>query len=408
MLTHGRTDGERHTIIRPSKDRRITNPCLFHGPLFPEAPTHPFLLAVHSLVACLAHVSDIVSGIDRIQFDSWHAALFEYDRWNPVNMEINTLRLEQNGQHWAYKSFFLKEKFWVKLHCSLFQMAVYAKYDSHVRHNSQSISNGSGNGFVPRRWHAKFCCHTRVLHKGLSARQIQPNLSFGQVGLTTWLSNFKYQYARKFLYQPRKWLFGQPARKLSADPCIRSLGLNELKYLRAWDQRRQQAGKLAIFKVKVEWSWRYRSRSKVITYNTPSHASDHLYQIWLFVANMGIIDLELKTLQSGHGFQSQGRMTLKGALLKFGNKNGKAEFPSHMKITEYNIYIPLPFQVIKCRLFPKICTELYWHPSAGIPAPYGLYFQTSCGRPQTMTSWESCAHAHDGNFSNMLPGPLPP
>ena len=85
---------------------------------------------------------------------------------------------------------------------------------------------------------------------------------------------------RKFLYQPRKWLFGQPARKLSADPCIRSLGLNELKYLRAWDQRRQQAGKLAIFKVKVEWSWRYRSRSKVITYNTPSHASDHLFQIW--------------------------------------------------------------------------------------------------------------------------------
>ena len=35
-----------------------------------------------------------------------------------------------------------------------------------------------------------------------------------------------------------------------------------------------------IFKVKVEWPWRYRSRSKVITCDTPSHASDHLYQIW--------------------------------------------------------------------------------------------------------------------------------
>ena len=35
-----------------------------------------------------------------------------------------------------------------------------------------------------------------------------------------------------------------------------------------------------IFKVKVEWPWRYRSRSKVITCETPSHASDHLYQIW--------------------------------------------------------------------------------------------------------------------------------
>ena len=31
----------------------------------------------------------------------------------------------------------------------------------------------------------------------------------------------------------------------------------------------------------------------------------------IFVANMEIIDLELKTLQSGHDFQSQGPMTLK-------------------------------------------------------------------------------------------------
>ena len=30
---------------------------------------------------------------------------------------------------------------------------------------------------------------------------------------------------------------------------------------------------------KVEWPWRYRSMSKVITCNTPSHASNHLYQI---------------------------------------------------------------------------------------------------------------------------------
>ena len=31
---------------------------------------------------------------------------------------------------------------------------------------------------------------------------------------------------------------------------------------------------------KVEWPWRYRSRSKVITCDTPSHVSNHLYQIW--------------------------------------------------------------------------------------------------------------------------------
>ena len=33
-------------------------------------------------------------------------------------------------------------------------------------------------------------------------------------------------------------------------------------------------------KVKVERPCRYMSRSKVITCDTPSHASDHLYQIW--------------------------------------------------------------------------------------------------------------------------------
>ena len=41
---------------------------------------------------------------------------------------------------------------------------------------------------------------------------------------TSWVDNlvvqFKYQYTRKFLYQPRKWLFGQPARKLSVDPWL--------------------------------------------------------------------------------------------------------------------------------------------------------------------------------------------
>ena len=35
-----------------------------------------------------------------------------------------------------------------------------------------------------------------------------------------------------------------------------------------------------IFKVNVKWPWRYRSRSKVITCDTLSHANDHLYQIW--------------------------------------------------------------------------------------------------------------------------------
>ena len=31
-----------------------------------------------------------------------------------------------------------------------------------------------------------------------------------------------------------------------------------------------------IFKAEAKWPWRYRSRSKVIIYKTPSHTSDHL------------------------------------------------------------------------------------------------------------------------------------
>ena len=35
-----------------------------------------------------------------------------------------------------------------------------------------------------------------------------------------------------------------------------------------------------IFKVKAEWPWKYRSRSKVMTWDTPSYANDDLCQIW--------------------------------------------------------------------------------------------------------------------------------
>ena len=59
-----------------------------------------------------------------------------------------------------------------------------------------------------------------------------------------------------------------------------------------------------IFKVKAEWPWRYRSRSKVITCDTSSHASDHLYQIWKE-------SIKNCRCYRGHDFQGQGRMTLK-------------------------------------------------------------------------------------------------
>ena len=51
-------------------------------------------------------------------------------------------------------------------------------------------------------------------------------------------------------------------------------------------------------------NWNFRICYKLNTRHT-------LLWYWSFVANMEIIDLELKTLQSRHNFQSQGRMTLK-------------------------------------------------------------------------------------------------
>ena len=50
------------------------------------------------------------------------------------------------------------------------------------------------------------------------------------------------------------------------------------KYKNNWSRTENVTD--TIFKVKVEWPWRYRSRSKVITCDTPTHASDHLYLIW--------------------------------------------------------------------------------------------------------------------------------
>ena len=64
----------------------------------------------------------------------------------------------------------------------------------------------------------------------------------------------------------------------------------------------------------------------------------------------------MRTYVACHQTTSNPIYLFKGALLKFGNKIGKAEFPSHLKITEYNIYTPLPYQVIKWSLFLKTYT----------------------------------------------------
>ena len=65
-----------------------------------------------------------------------------------------------------------------------------------------------------------------------------------------------------------------------------SIKLEQLERLRSEDTPRRLMITHTIescwipSQIKVEWPWRYRSRSKVITCDTPSHASNHLYQIW--------------------------------------------------------------------------------------------------------------------------------
>ena len=74
-------------------------------------------------------------------------------------------------------------------------------------------------------------------------------------------------------------------------PCLHALAagkyqLEQLERLRSEDTPRRLMITHTIDSCwipsqnKVEWPWRYRSRSKVITCDTPSYASNHLYQIW--------------------------------------------------------------------------------------------------------------------------------
>ena len=79
-----------------------------------------------------------------------------------------------------------------------------------------------GGGILVDHWSTISSCYW--ISKSFSILKVecwhlcQPNSSFSQVELTTWLFSFKYQYTRKFLYQSKKLIFGQPARKLSVDP----------------------------------------------------------------------------------------------------------------------------------------------------------------------------------------------
>ena len=68
--------------------------------------------------------------------------------------------------------------------------------------------------------------------------------------------------------------------------CLDILELEQLERLRSEDTPRRLMITHTIESCwvpnqnKVEWPWRYRSRSKVITCDPPSHAGDHLCQIW--------------------------------------------------------------------------------------------------------------------------------
>ena len=75
------------------------------------------------------------------------------------------------------------------------------------------------------------------------------------------------------------WRYGSRSKFIICDtPSHASDHLYQIWKESIQNCRRYRAG--MIFKVKAGWPLKYRSRSKVITCDTPSDANDDLYQIW--------------------------------------------------------------------------------------------------------------------------------
>ena len=75
------------------------------------------------------------------------------------------------------------------------------------------------------------------------------------------------------------WRYGSRPKVITCDtPSRASDHLYQIWKESIQNCRRYRA--YTIFKVKAEWPWKYRSRSKVITCDTPSDANDDLCQIW--------------------------------------------------------------------------------------------------------------------------------
>ena len=75
------------------------------------------------------------------------------------------------------------------------------------------------------------------------------------------------------------WRYRSRSKVITCDtPSHASNHLYQIGKESIQNYRRYRAN--TIFKVKAEWPWKYRSKSKVITYDTPSNANDDLCQIW--------------------------------------------------------------------------------------------------------------------------------
>ena len=77
----------------------------------------------------------------------------------------------------------------------------------------------------------------------------------------------------------RPWRYRSRSKVITCDtPSHASNHLYQIWKESIQNYRRYRAD--TIFKVKAEWPWKYRSRSKVITCDTPSNANDDLCKIW--------------------------------------------------------------------------------------------------------------------------------
>ena len=144
------------------------------------------------------------------------------------------------------------------------------------------------------------CSHINLGPKGMISQHLPPTLGLGNVNRSFRISDQLELERLRSEDTPRRlmithtiescwipsqnkverpWRYRSRSKVITCDtPSHASNHLYQIWKESIQNYRRYRAD--TIFKVKAEWPWKYSSRSKVITCDTPSNANDDLCQIW--------------------------------------------------------------------------------------------------------------------------------